>query len=84
MNSPETTDKEQTLIEHLVELRKRLLNSFLIVLVIFVALFAFANDIYGFLAEPLVELLPDDSNMIATGVIAPFFTPFKLCFYLIS
>ena len=70
--------QDQTFVSHLVELRDRLLRALLAVLVVFLALFSFANDLYAFLAEPLIRQLPTGSGMIATGVISPFLTPFKL------
>ena len=69
---------EQPFVQHLVELRDRLLRVVLVVAVVFLCLFPFANNIYTFLAEPLVQKLPQGSTMIATGVISPFLTPFKL------
>ncbi|HAY17107.1 MAG TPA: twin-arginine translocase subunit TatC, partial [Halomonas sp.] len=41
-------------------------------------LYAFANDIYSFVADPLMSLLPEGSQMIATEVASPFLAPFKL------
>lgn len=72
------SDQEQPLISHLVELRQRLLHSVICVLVIFFALFYFANDLYEFLSKPLTALLPAGTSMIATDVTSPFFAPFKL------
>ncbi|WP_455201229.1 twin-arginine translocase subunit TatC [Kaarinaea lacus] len=69
---------EQPFVAHLVELRDRLLRAVLVIIVIFLALIGFSNDLYIFLAEPLIASLPQGSSMIATGVIAPFLTPFKL------
>lgn len=71
-------EKELTLVDHLIELRARLLRALLSIFIIFVGLFYFANDIYLFLSEPLRALLPEGSSMIATAVTATFFTPFKL------
>ncbi|WP_462156733.1 twin-arginine translocase subunit TatC [Pseudoalteromonas sp. GB56] len=68
-------------IAHLVELRNRLVRALLSVLVIFIALVYFANDIYAFVAAPLLDHLPENSQMIATDVTAPFFTPFKLTMF---
>lgn len=68
----------QPLISHLIELRKRLLNSIIAVLVIFLALVYFANDIYQLVAAPLIAQMPLGSTMIATDVASPFFTPIKL------
>lgn len=70
--------KEQPLISHLIELRDRILRSLLVVLVIFVVLFPFANQLYVFVSAPLNAILPEGSEMIITGVTAPFMVPFKL------
>lgn len=69
---------ELPFVQHLIELRDRLLRVVLVVTLVFLCLFPFANDLYSFLAEPLVKKLPQGSTMIATGVISPFLTPFKL------
>ncbi|MDF1762982.1 MAG: twin-arginine translocase subunit TatC [Oleibacter sp.] len=76
------TAPEQSLISHLVELRNRLLRAVAVVLIIFLGLFYFANDLYLILVKPLSVLLPSDGQMIATGVAAPFLVPFKLTFVL--
>ncbi|PSW19377.1 twin-arginine translocase subunit TatC [Photobacterium sanctipauli] len=73
-----TVEDTQPLFSHLVELRNRLLRSILSVLVVFLGLVWFANDIYAFLSSPLVERLPEGATMIATDVASPFFTPIKL------
>lgn len=70
----------QPLIAHLIELRKRLLNSILAVIVIFLALVYFANDIYYLVSAPLIKQMPLGATMIATDVASPFFTPIKLTF----
>ncbi|MGQ0334351.1 twin-arginine translocase subunit TatC [Halomonas elongata] len=70
--------KQAPLIEHLVELRSRLMRAVVVILVIFLGLYAFANDIYTFVADPLMALLPEGSQMIATEVASPFLAPFKL------
>ena len=69
---------EMTFVEHLVELRDRLLRILLAVLCFLVVLFPFANDLYALLAEPLLRHLPEGTSMIATQVASPFLTPFKL------
>ena len=69
--------EEQGFLSHLVELRDRLLKAILAVGVLFLCLFAFSNDIYNWLAKPLLKYLPD-GQMIAIDVAAPFFIPFKL------
>ncbi|MEP4148936.1 MAG: twin-arginine translocase subunit TatC [Halioglobus sp.] len=78
MSETETTDQPLPLVAHLTELRDRLLRALLSVLVVFICLFPFANEIYAFVSEPLRELLPPGATMIATEVASPFLTPFKL------
>jgi len=68
----------QPLISHLIELRKRLLNAIVCILVVFLCLVYFANDIYQLVASPLIEQMPLGASMIATDVASPFFTPIKL------
>ncbi len=74
----EAAEKGQPLIEHLLELRTRLLRVVVVVLVLFAALAPFANALFTAVAGPLMEHLPAGSTMIATEVAAPFLTPFKL------
>lgn len=74
-------DKELPLVQHLIELRNRLLRIIIIVLVIFLGLFYFANDIYTLTAAPLQKFLPESTGMIATDVASPFLTPFKLTLF---
>ena len=71
-------DKQESLVSHLVELRDRLIRIVLGILVILLCLFPFANEIYAFLAEPLLKHLPEQSTMVAIDVASPFLTPFKL------
>ena len=71
-------DPPMSLVAHLTELRDRLLRALLAILIGFIILFPFANEIYGFVSAPLRKLMPEGSTMIATGVASPFLTPFKL------
>jgi len=71
-------DKSGSLMSHLVELRDRVVRMVVAILVLFVGMFYWANDIYIYLAEPLTRHLPEDANMIAIDVASPFLTPFKL------
>jgi len=70
--------KNYTLFDHLLELRTRLLNIVVAVLVVFCCLVAFAQDIYQFVALPLLETMPDGTQMIATDVASPLIAPIKL------
>ena len=72
--------QEQPLIAHLLELRRRLLWCICAVLVVFVGLAFFANELFHFLSAPLLHYLPNGTGMLATEVIAPFTAPFKLAF----
>lgn len=69
---------ELTFISHLIELRNRLLRIVIVLSVVFGGMAPFANEIYSFLAGPLLQHLPENSTMIAIDVASPFFTPFKL------
>ena len=75
-------DEEMPLVQHLIELRNRLLHTVLFVILVFACLFYFANDIYSFVSAPLQKFLPENSTMIATDVASPFLTPFKLTFFI--
>jgi len=68
----------ENFISHLIELRSRLLRIVVGLIVVFVVLFPFANDIYALLAAPLLGKLPLGGQMIATGVTTPFFVPMKV------
>ena len=76
-----TEEVKSGFVAHLIELRDRLIKSLLSILVIFIGLVYFANDIYTFVAAPLVAHLPSTATMIATDVTAPFFAPFKLTLF---
>ncbi len=78
MDSPSSTPAP--LVTHLIELRNRLLKAVLVILVLFVGLYTFANDLYLIVSEPLRLLLPSGSSLIATEVASPFLAPLKLTF----
>ena len=69
--------QEETLLSHLIELRSRLLKAGAAVLVFFVVLIPFADEVFSRVALPLMNQLPEGSTMIATQVASPFLTPFK-------
>jgi len=72
---------EGSLISHLLELRDRLLRSMVAIGIAFAPCMLYSNDIFSFVASPLLAKLPPGSNLIATGVMSPFTTPFKLSFF---
>jgi sec-independent protein translocase protein TatC len=67
-----------SLFDHLLELRNRVLRALLCVIIVFCCLVYFAQDIYQYVAQPLLSAMPEGSQMIATDVASPFFAPFKL------
>lgn len=71
-------DGEETFISHLVELRDRLLRIIGATLLVFLALFYWASDIYSLLAKPLLAALPSGGTMIATDVVGVFLVPVKV------
>ncbi len=68
-------------MDNLIELRARLIRCSLAIIVSFLCLIYFSNDIYQLVAEPLQTFLPENSSMIATEVASPFLTPLKLTFF---
>ena len=68
----------ESFISHLIELRNRLLRIVLGFVLVFFALFPFANKIYALLAAPMLAKLPAGGQMIATAVTTPFFVPMKV------
>lgn len=72
---------EGTLISHLLELRDRLIRALIAVAIIFIPCAVFANDIFTFVAQPLIAKLPEGTTLIATSVVSPFLTPFKMALF---
>ncbi|TDK28979.1 twin-arginine translocase subunit TatC [Luteimonas terrae] len=72
---------EGSLIDHLIELRMRLMRGLAGTGLVLLCLLPFANKLYGMLAQPLLDKLPAGSNLIAIEVASPFFAPLKLVFF---
>ena len=70
--------KQQTLVDHLTELRNRLMRTLIVYVLVFIPLFPFSDRIYSLVAAPLLRHLPEGSNMIAIEVASPFLIPLKL------
>jgi len=76
--APPPEGVQETFISHLIELRTRLLRSIVAVVVVLLALFPWAKDVYALLAAPLLNALPKGATMIATDVTGTFFVPLKV------
>ena len=68
----------ESFVSHLIELRNRLIKIVVGMLVVFLGLFPFANKVYALLAAPMLDKLPEGTQMIATAVVTPFFVPMKV------
>jgi sec-independent protein translocase protein TatC len=71
---------EGTLISHLLELRDRIMKAMIAVFICFIPCAIYMNQLFTFVAQPLIRKLPMGATMIATSVVAPFMVPFKLAF----
>jgi sec-independent protein translocase protein TatC len=72
---------EGTLISHLLELRDRLIRAIIAVALAFLPCMFYSQQIFTFVATPLREKLPKGTQLIATTVMSPFTTPFKLSLF---
>jgi sec-independent protein translocase protein TatC len=77
MTDQKNSMEKVPLVQHLIELRRSLLRSVIAIAIFFVVLFPIADEIYNFIAAPIVQAIPG-SNLIAIGVISPFLTPLKM------
>ena len=72
---------DMTYIGHLKELRSRIIRIFLFAGFILICCLPFTNNIYAFVSDPLIELMPAGSKMIATEVASPFIAPLRVTIY---
>lgn len=79
-NQDELAGTEQPFVQHLIELRDRLVKATLAVVVAAAALALYPGpaQLYDILAAPLVAQLPSGATLIATSVISPFLVPLKI------
>ena len=77
-SSKQNDNQTMSIVAHLIELRDVLLHCIIAILVVFLALFPFANELYEFIATPIINVLPKETNIIAIGIISPFLTPLKM------
>ncbi len=78
------SDNENSFISHLVELRKRLIHSFIFLFIFFIVSYYFAEYIYGFLVEPYSNAVKNDGferRLIFTALQETFLTYIKVSFF---
>ena len=83
MDDSKSEIKEMSLIDHITELRKRLLWIFVYLIIIFIICFYFAENLFAFLDRPLVSLLDTDNGQgfIYTALQEAFFTELRIAFF---
>ena len=77
-------ENDSGFISHLAELRKRLINSFIFMIIFFIACYFFAEHLYGFLVEPFAKAVKDDGSdrrLIFTALQETFLTYLKVSFF---
>ena len=72
---------EQSFLSHLVELRQRIVRAAIAVIVIFIPMTFFMQEIFNFLSQPMMAALPAGAKLLATGVITPFMVPLKVTLF---
>lgn len=77
----DSNDVELPLVQHLKELRDRLLKCILTLVIVFAALFSFNEEIFNFIKAPLEEALPEGNSVIFIDLVATVFVPIKITFY---
>jgi sec-independent protein translocase protein TatC len=77
---PDAQETQETFLSHLIELRERLVRSIIAFAIACIPALYFSAELYDVLAYPLMQALPPNSRMIATGVISPFLIPMKISF----
>jgi sec-independent protein translocase protein TatC len=72
---------EQSFLSHLVELRQRIVRAAIAVIVVFIPMTFFMQEIFNFLSQPMMAALPAGGKLLATGVITPFMVPLKVTLF---
>lgn len=80
-HEPEPGGADSHLFDHLIELRSRLLRALAGFALALAAALPFANRLYAWLAQPLIDKLPAGAQLIAVEVASPFLAPLKLAFF---
>jgi sec-independent protein translocase protein TatC len=78
---PDTARVGKTLLASALELRSRAFKALLALLVLFLALLPFADQVFQVVAQPIMDAMPADSSLISKQVASPFLTPMKTTFW---
>lgn len=81
VEAPDDPRNEQPLVEHLIELRNRIVKSMLAVIIVFLVLSPFMKQLFDALSLPLMIALPQGTKLLSTGVVAPFLVPLKVTLF---
>lgn len=84
MSDNDIDDRKAPLMEHLIELRNRLVYSVVALIIAFIFCYIISEDLFAFLVRPLVQAFGDDiegRRMIFTGLHEAFFTYIKIAFF---
>ncbi len=73
-------ESRMSFLDHLEELRKRLIRSVIAIVLGFLVCVAFSEHLFSFWAAPVIKLLPKDSSLVFTGLPDPFFVYLKVDF----
>jgi sec-independent protein translocase protein TatC len=78
---PEAARAGRTLLASALELRSRAFKAVATLLVLFLALLPFADEVFQIVAQPIMDAMPADSSLISKQVASPFLTPMKATFW---
>ena len=78
---PETANVGKSLLAGVLELRSRAFKMILCLLGVFVCLFPFADQVFHFIAQPIIDAMPVGSSLISKQVASPFLTPLRATFW---
>lgn len=78
---PDAARAGQSLLKAALELRSRAVKAIGLLLVLFLALLPFADEIFQIISQPIQNALPEGSSLISKAVASPFMTPMKATFW---
>ena len=78
---PDTERAGRTLLKGAIELRSRAFKALACLLVVFLALLPFAEEVFQAVARPIMDAMPEGSSLISKQVASPFLTPLKTAFW---